>query len=108
MPRKRLELILDTGLVSKVIEYKKDGIPVAYFLLVENESISHYWFSFYKEEYAKSTLGMWLALDHLRDLKENGKTYFYFGTCYAEKALYKTNVEPLEYWNGKVQSCCNR
>lgn len=101
MPRERLELILDMGLISTVAEYTKDGVPQAYLLLVEDENISHYWFSFYNHEYAKTSLGMWLALDHIRDLSKSNKKYFYFGTCYAEKALYKTNVEPLEFWNGK-------
>ena len=44
---------------------------------------------------------MWLALDHIRDLEKTTKEYFYFGTCYASKALYKTNVEPLSFWNGE-------
>lgn len=101
MPRERLELILDMNLVSSVIEYSKDGIAQAYLLLVEDETISHYWFSFYKHDYAKTSLGMWLALDHIRELANGSKHYFYFGTCYAEKALYKTNVEPLQFWNGK-------
>ena len=100
MPRERLELILDTKLITKVIEHSKGDTPVAYILLVEDDTVSHYWFSFYKHEYAKSSLGMWLALDHIRDIK-GSKKYFYFGTCYASKALYKTNVEPLEYWDGK-------
>lgn len=101
MPRERLELILDMGLVTTVVEYSKDTIPQAYLLLVEDEIMSHYWFSFYKHDYAKTSLGMWLALDHIRSISKSSKQYFYFGTCYAEKALYKTNVEPLEFWNGK-------
>jgi hypothetical protein len=101
MPRERLELILDMGLVTTVVEYSKDTIPQAYLLLVEDEIMSHYWFSFYKHDYAKTSLGMWLALDHIRSISKSSKQYFYFGTCYAEKALYKTNVEPLKFWNGK-------
>jgi arginyl-tRNA--protein-N-Asp/Glu arginylyltransferase len=101
MPRERLELILDTKLITKIIEHSMNGVPVAYILLVEDEEMSHYWFSFYQHEYAKTSLGMWLALDHIRDLQMTRKKYFYFGTCYATKALYKTNVEPLEYWDGK-------
>lgn len=101
MPRERLELILDAGIISHVVEYKKDGVPVAYFLSVEEESFSHYWFSFYHHDYAKTSLGMWLALDSIRELKKDSrKKYFYFGTCYAEKALYKTNVTPFEFWDG--------
>lgn len=102
MPKERLELILDMNLITSVIEYSKDGIPQAYLLLVEDEIMSHYWFSFYKHEYAKTSLGMWLALDHIRTLASGTKQYFYFGTCYAEKALYKTNVEPLTFWNGQA------
>lgn len=102
MPRERLEHILDMGLITKVIEYSQEGTPKAYLLLVENEELSHYWFSFYSHEYVKSSLGMWLALDHMRSLATSTKKYFYFGTCYAEKALYKTNVEPLEFWNGNT------
>ncbi len=101
MPRERLELILDSGHITSVVEYRKDNEPHAYLLLVETETISHYWFSFFKEEYIKSSLGMWLAIDHIRSLSTSSKKFFYFGTCYAEKALYKTNVEPLEFWNGK-------
>ncbi|MDQ5962468.1 MAG: Acetyltransf 6 protein [Patescibacteria group bacterium] len=99
MPLERLELILDTNLISRVIEYRKDATPVAYLLLVEGENFSHYWFSFFKQEYTRSALGMWLALDHIREM-QGKKDYFYFGTGYAEKALYKTNVEPLSFWNG--------
>ncbi len=104
MPRERLDLILDTNLITTVIEHSLTDIPVAYILLVEDEKISHYWFSFFSHEYAKSSLGMWLGLDHIRDLKGGTKEYFYFGTCYAEKALYKTNVEPLSFWNGRIWS----
>lgn len=101
MPRERLEQIFKMNLITKVIEYSKDNTPVAYLLIVEGEKFSHYWFSFYKEEYIKTSLGMWLALDYIRDMQNTEKEYFYFGTCYAAKALYKTNVEPLEYWNGQ-------
>ncbi|MEN9338239.1 MAG: hypothetical protein RIQ41_553 [Candidatus Parcubacteria bacterium] len=100
MPRERLVLILDMNLITTVVEYTKNGVPQAYLLLVEDEHMSHYWFSFYNHEYTKTSLGMWLALDHIRELTKSNKTYFYFGTCYAEKALYKTNVEPLTFWNG--------
>ncbi|MDI9325420.1 MAG: GNAT family N-acetyltransferase [Alphaproteobacteria bacterium] len=102
MPRKRLELILDFGIIKEVVVYKKDGVAQAYILITGDDVCSHYWFSFYDVEYQKSSLGMWLALDYIRSMKKTKQTYFYFGTCYAEKALYKTNIEPLEYWDGSV------
>ena len=29
-----------------------------------------------------------------------GRKYFYVGTVYGEKALYKTAFENIEFWNG--------
>ena len=43
---------------------------------------------------------MWLILDALRDAKARGLAYYYLGTVYGDKALYKTNFKPLEWWDG--------
>src|SRR5437870_4904348 len=61
----------------------------------------HYWYSFYDLALAKQSLGLWLMLDAVRDAQERGLTHYYLGTVYGEKALYKTNSEPLEWWDGK-------
>ena len=43
---------------------------------------------------------MWLMLDSAREAQKSGKKYFYMGTVYGEKALYKTNFDNIEHWNG--------
>ena len=40
-------------------------------------------------------------LDALRDAKERGREHYYLGTVYGDKALYKTNFKPLQWWDGK-------
>ncbi len=100
MSRERLELILDCRLVSTIIVYYKEGVPVAYVFEVEGENVGHYWFSFYDLSLARQSLGMWLMLDCVRDAKNAGLDYYYLGTVYGEKALYKTNFEPLQWWDG--------
>lgn len=104
MPRTRLEHILSCGLVSDVIEYRREGKPVAYVLEVSENGIRHYWFSFYSPEFAKQSLGLWLMQDGVRDAKEAGAAHYYLGTVYGERALYKTNFEPLQWWNGSEWS----
>lgn len=100
MPRERLAHILSCGLVTSVSAYRKDGAPVAYALEVESGAMAHYWFSFYDLAYARQSVGMWLMLDHARDAQARGLSHYYLGTVYGEKALYKTNFSPLEWWDG--------
>ncbi len=100
MPRERLEQVMRCGLVSNVTVYRSADTVVAYVLEVEGSAMSHYWFSFYDLAYARQSLGLWLMLDQIRDAKERGIEHYYLGTVYGEKALYKTNFEPLEWWDG--------
>ena len=39
-------------------------------------------------------------LDCIQDAKTRGLDYYYLGTVYGQKALYKTNFETLEWFNG--------
>lgn len=102
MPRARLEHILQSNFISHVIRYSKDGVPVGYVLVMSERDMEHYWFSFYDLSLAKQSLGMWLMLDCVRDAKARGLSHYYVGTVYGQKALYKTNFEPLEWWDGSM------
>jgi arginine-tRNA-protein transferase len=104
MPRERLELILDFGIISTVVSYRKDGEIIGYVFEVADEHSGHYWYSFYDLSYAKQSLGLWLMLDCVRDAKEADLAHYYLGTVYGGKTLYKGNFEPLEWWNGEEWS----
>ncbi len=104
MPRERLEHLMHCGLISGTTIYRSASKPVAYVLEVEDGTMSHYWFSFYDLAYAQQSLGLWLMLDCLRGAKERGLEHYYLGTVYGDKALYKTNFKPLQWWDGKEWS----
>lgn len=104
MPRARLETILNSGLITSVVTYAREGVPVAYVLEVEDGSMAHYWFSFYDLAYARQSLGLWLMLDNLRAAGARGLRHYYLGTVYGAHALYKTNFAPLEWWSGAAWS----
>jgi len=104
MPKARLEHILASGLMTHIIVYTKESKPVAYVFAVADEHCEHYWFSFYDLSLARQSLGLWLMLDCLRDAKARASMHYYLGTVYGETALYKTNFEPLEWYDGKSWS----
>jgi len=101
MSKERLMSILKQGLVSDIIIYTKDNNPVACVFIVSDKDFSHYWFSFYDLAYVNQSLGMWLMIDVAKREKESRKKYFYIGTVYGNESLYKTNLKPLEYWDGE-------
>jgi len=104
MPRARLKTILQSGLLTDIITYTHAQRPVAYVCEVSEGRMAHYWYSFYDLAFAHQSLGLWLMLDALRQAKELGLKHYYLGTVYGRKALYKTNFEPLEWWDGAVWS----
>lgn len=100
MPKERLMFLLNSGLISEIAMYKEGGVPKAYVFLVSDKEMMHFWFSFYDVSLVYQSLGMWLMIDMARAAIEEKKKYLYLGTVYAEKALYKTNFDNLEYWTG--------
>ncbi len=102
MPRERLKLVLET--VTDIVTYKHNDKLVGYVFLVNDEDMSHYWYSFYDLDYANQSLGLWMMTDCAIQAKKQGKQHFYLGTAYSEKGIYKTNYDNLEYWNGQQWS----
>ena len=107
MPPARFDAILDTVLPLRVFLYEKDlprgkaGDELAAAVLeVGDKNFGHFWFSAYDLSYARQSLGMWLMLDSARRAKDAGRVHYYLGTVYGAKALYKTNLQPLEFWDG--------
>ena len=101
MPSKRLNTILESGLVSQVVCYRRSQIPVAYVFEVSDQTLTHFWFSFYDLFWARQSLGMWLMLDSAYHARQRQVEYLYLGTVYGERALYKTAFANLEFWDGE-------
>ncbi len=100
MPAERFDAILETPLPLEVVVYRKEGVLVAAALEIAGKDFRHFWFSAYDLSYAQQSLGMWLMQAGARAAQAAGKEHYYLGTVYGEKALYKTNLEPLEFWDG--------
>lgn len=102
MPPVRLDAILEADLPLVFHAYYDGPRLKAAALEVRDSAFGHFWFSAYDLALARQSLGMWLMLDAARRAKEAGLTYYYLGTVYGTKALYKTNLEPLAFWDGSA------
>jgi len=102
MPAERFDAILNSPLPLRILIYEKDGELIASVLEVVGETFVHFWFSAYDLSYARQSLGMWLMLDAAYRAENLGIIHYYVGTVYGTKALYKANLEPLEFWDGSV------
>lgn len=101
----KLEAVLGAGFITDIAVYRTpEGKPSGYVFLVRDGVMSHFWFSFYDIELVRKSLGMWLMIREVQVAKESGQKYMYLGTCYGERALYKTNFQPVEWWDGSLWS----
>lgn len=103
MPEARLRRILGYAPETRVVSYAHaDGTPAAYVIEIRGQRDAHYWFSFYDLSLAYASFGMWLILDRAIAAQAAGLEHYYVGTVYGDKALYKTNLPSLEFWNGEA------
>lgn len=104
MTVERIKKLLSYSKEVIVVEYRnaQTETPCAYVIEIHGKHMRHYWFSFFDVALAYSSFGMWLMIDRTEHAKSVAKKFYYLGTVYGDKALYKTNLPALEYWNGQA------
>lgn len=103
MPPERLDRLMTGPLINHllVLTDPAAGRDVATALLhLEAPRVAFYHFAFYDLTPATRGLGMILMTRAVEWAAGAGFHHLYLGTCYSEKALYKTQFEPLEFFNG--------
>ncbi|PIS14536.1 hypothetical protein COT64_02160 [Candidatus Shapirobacteria bacterium CG09_land_8_20_14_0_10_39_12] len=83
--------------VFEDIETKK---TVGYAVCHINDFLLQYACVFYDLGFVNQNLGAGMMLKSVIWAKENRKKYIYLGSCYEEKALYKTEFKGVEFFNG--------
>lgn len=100
MTEERARGILATPHPLRGIRYEKEGQLAGYVIEITTDTFNHYWFSSYRNAYSGTSFGMWLMLDAVLRAETEKREYIYLGTAYGSKGRYKTNFEPLEFWDG--------
>ena len=103
MPSDRLELVFNAPVTTHVLVFTeaKSGAELGVVVLyLEAPRLGHYRYAFYDLSYFNRNLGMFMMTSAVAQFAERGFKHLYLGTCYSEKALYKTQFAGVEFFNG--------
>jgi len=73
-------------------------------LFVQKPRAAYYYYAFYDLDERHRNLGMFMMTRAVDLFAELGFHYLYLGTCYSERALYKTQFPGVQFFNGNTWS----
>jgi arginyl-tRNA--protein-N-Asp/Glu arginylyltransferase len=103
MSEQRLDSLFAGQVITHVLVFleEKSGAEVgAAILYVEEPEMAFYYYAFYDLDWFQRNLGMFMMTRAVQHFAAAGFRYLYLGTCYSERALYKTQFSGLEFFNG--------
>jgi len=103
MSYERLDNLMDAPIISHVIIFndiqtRKDVGLV--FLYIDEPNVAFYYYSFYDLTFVRNSLGMYMMTAAVGEMKNMGIRHIYLGSCYSRNALYKTQFDGVEFFNG--------
>jgi arginyl-tRNA--protein-N-Asp/Glu arginylyltransferase len=103
MTGERLDALLGSAQVTHLLEFRDraDGRELGTVLLyLEEPRVAYYCYAFYDLSYSERSLGLVMMTRAVEFFATRGTAHLHLGTCYAERALYKTQFGGLEFFNG--------
>jgi arginyl-tRNA--protein-N-Asp/Glu arginylyltransferase len=103
MTVERLDKLMSGPVISHVLRFadRATGQEVgAALLFVAEPEIAFYYYAFYDLGYLQRNLGMFMMTRAVELFAERGFAHLHLGTCYSERALYKTQFAGIEFFNG--------
>ena len=103
MPVERLELVFSPPLCTHLLVFTEEasgaelGVAVLY---LEAPRVAFYRYSFYDLNHVNRSLGLFLMTKAAEFFAAEKYRHLYLGTCYSERALYKTQFAGVEFFNG--------
>jgi arginyl-tRNA--protein-N-Asp/Glu arginylyltransferase len=103
MTYERLDGLFGAPIISHLLVFtdtangKEVGVAMLY---LEGKALAFYYYAFYDLNYYSRNLGMFMMTLAVALFAEQGREFFYLGTCYSDAALYKTQFAGAEFFNG--------
>lgn len=103
MPHERLDLVFNSPLITHLLVFNDAptgaelGVVVLY---LESPRLAFYRFAFYDLNHFNRSLGLFMMTSAVAFFAEQGMAHLYLGTCYSERAIYKTQFAGVEFFNG--------
>lgn len=102
MPGQRLDRLMAGAVITHVLHFSDEtgGDLGAALLYIEPPRMAFYYYAFYDLARQERNPGMFMMTRAVQFFAESGLDHLYLGTCYSERALYKTQFEPMEFGAG--------
>ena len=102
MPPERLELLFNSPLATHLMVFTDAaGVELGVVLLyLEAPRLAFFRYSFFDLNHPNRSLGLFLMTTAVEFFAAQKFQHLYLGTCYAERALYKTQFAGVEFFNG--------
>jgi arginyl-tRNA--protein-N-Asp/Glu arginylyltransferase len=103
MPPERLELLFNTPLATHLMVFTDTatGAELGVVLLyLDAPHVAFFRYSFYDLNHSNRSLGLFLMTTAVNYFQAQKFKHLYLGTCYSERALYKTQFAGVEFFNG--------
>jgi arginyl-tRNA--protein-N-Asp/Glu arginylyltransferase len=101
MSEARLREVIHSEQTSHVLQYRRgEHILGLVTSLLEPPHLVHYHFAFHDVDGGVPSLGLYMMTSAVALFAERSIEYAYLGTCYSRRALYKTQFEGIEFFNG--------
>jgi arginyl-tRNA--protein-N-Asp/Glu arginylyltransferase len=103
MSFERLDALFAAPIISHLLVFtdtetgKEIGVATLY---LEGKALAFYYYAFYDLNYYARNLGMFMMTSAVEIFAARGVEFVYLGTCYSTRALYKTQFEGGEFFNG--------
>lgn len=103
MSEDRLTTLFKAPVATHIMVFQESetGREVGYVVLyLEHPRVAFYYYSFYDLAWFEKSLGLFLMTSAVQQFAAAGYDFLYLGTCYSERALYKTQFSGCEFFNG--------
>ena len=101
MSEERLRTLFSSPVATHIMVFSDGEKEVGYVVLyLERPRVAFYYYSFYDLSLFEKSLGLFLMTSAVQHFASDGFDYLYLGTCYSERALYKTQFRGFEFFNG--------
>lgn len=103
MSFERLDTLMTSPVISHLLHFTD---PVAgrelgtALLFLEEPALAYYYFAFYDLAGLGRNLGMYMMTRAAGFFADRGVAHLHLGTCYSERARYKTQFDGIEFCNG--------
>jgi len=103
MPAERLDSLFTSPVATHLLVFADaaTGAEAGYVVLyLEPPRVAYFYYSFYDLAHFQQSLGLFIMTTAVQHFAAAGFDFLCLGTCYSQRALYKTQFAGAEFFNG--------